>query len=402
MVVKMGYCVADLMYYHFLRPSLGLDYGLHPLTVDADVLELAKYVKNNKIILVYVEHGSTNVDSSIFVTAKNGVAIAVDNHLTNAPIEIDGSPVVIKNLIVVEVHEDYLYVIDYDSFSSDFDDGIDSHRRTQLTELRRIGKEKTGVPTSEEKKNVELKLQKVGVDQKSNTILYIVANTCTSRDYMSNVIGVCFVGQDVTTEKIVMDKFIRMEGDYNTIVQSLNPLIPPLFASDENACCSEWNAAMETLTGHMKHEVLEKVLPGDVFGGLCRLKDEDTLTKFMIFLYRAINGHDASDLPFGFFGKDGNLVEVHLTANKRVGEGGKVVGCFCFLQTSEQWSLNDRKRDGATLKRNDLAFGAGGKEEKEEEESGEDFDKCQCGCGLCLTKMDIGMFAESGQHPLLG
>ncbi|PWA87531.1 GAF domain-containing protein [Artemisia annua] len=208
----------------------------------------------------------------------------------------------------------------------------------------------------EEKKNVELKLQKVGVDQKSNTILYIVANTCTSRDYMSNVIGVCFVGQDVTTEKIVMDKFIRMEGDYNTIVQSLNPLIPPLFASDENACCSEWNAAMETLTGHMKHEVLEKVLPGDVFGGLCRLKDEDTLTKFMIFLYRAINGHDASDLPFGFFGKDGNLVEVHLTANKRVGEGGKVVGCFCFLQTSEQWSLNDRKRDGATLKRNDLAF----------------------------------------------
>ncbi|GJZ50516.1 hypothetical protein Tco_0604706 [Tanacetum coccineum] len=31
---------------------LGLDYGLHPLNVDADMLEMAKFVKDNKIILV--------------------------------------------------------------------------------------------------------------------------------------------------------------------------------------------------------------------------------------------------------------------------------------------------------------------------------------------------------------
>ncbi|GJX99079.1 hypothetical protein Tco_0356098 [Tanacetum coccineum] len=41
MVVKLGYGVADLMYYHFLIPRLGLDYGLHPLNVDVDVLEMA-------------------------------------------------------------------------------------------------------------------------------------------------------------------------------------------------------------------------------------------------------------------------------------------------------------------------------------------------------------------------
>ncbi|GKD36386.1 hypothetical protein Tco_1251895 [Tanacetum coccineum] len=52
MVVKLGYGVANLMYYTFFRPRLSLDYGLHPLTFDADVLELAKYVKDNKIILV--------------------------------------------------------------------------------------------------------------------------------------------------------------------------------------------------------------------------------------------------------------------------------------------------------------------------------------------------------------
>ncbi|GJS95354.1 mutator type transposase [Tanacetum coccineum] len=59
---------------------------------------MAKYVTDNKIILVYVEHESSNVDSSIFVTHKKGVAIAVDNHLRKAPIEIDSSPDMNRNL----------------------------------------------------------------------------------------------------------------------------------------------------------------------------------------------------------------------------------------------------------------------------------------------------------------
>ncbi|GJX64425.1 hypothetical protein Tco_0298768 [Tanacetum coccineum] len=64
----------------------GLDYGLHSLNVDADVLEMSKYVKDYKIILVYVEH-----ESSIFVTPKKGVSIAVNNHLRKCPIEFDSS-----------------------------------------------------------------------------------------------------------------------------------------------------------------------------------------------------------------------------------------------------------------------------------------------------------------------
>ncbi|KAI7730341.1 hypothetical protein M8C21_025098 [Ambrosia artemisiifolia] len=207
-----------------------------------------------------------------------------------------------------------------------------------------------------EEKNVELKLKKVGMHQQDKPIIYVMANTCTSR-YMNNIVGVCFVCQDVTDKKTIMDQFIRMEGDYNSIIRTLNPLIPPLFASNENACCSEWNAAMEELTGYMKHEVLGKVLPGEVFGGLCPLKDEDTMTKFMILLHKAIKGHDSSDLPFGFSGKDGNLVECYLTTNKRVGENGKVVGCFCFLKTKVQMSLGDDKNEQEfVLKRDDLAY----------------------------------------------
>ncbi|GKC10956.1 mutator type transposase [Tanacetum coccineum] len=66
MVVKLCYGVEDLMYCRFLIPSLGLNYGLHSLNVDADVLEMSKYVKDYKIMLVYVKHGSSIVDTSMF------------------------------------------------------------------------------------------------------------------------------------------------------------------------------------------------------------------------------------------------------------------------------------------------------------------------------------------------
>ncbi|GJY92803.1 hypothetical protein Tco_0508585 [Tanacetum coccineum] len=49
-------------------------------------------------------------------------------------------------ITVVEVYEHDLDVIDYESFGSDLDDGIDSDRRTQLRELKRIGKAKKQGP----------------------------------------------------------------------------------------------------------------------------------------------------------------------------------------------------------------------------------------------------------------
>nr|GEX46354.1 uncharacterized mitochondrial protein AtMg00810-like [Tanacetum cinerariifolium] len=231
------------------------EFCLHDLKDMVVKLEMASYMKDYKIILVYVEH-----ESSIFVTPKKEVSIAVDNHLRKGPIEIDTSPDVNRNLTpmchknltkewehvrskslsignsstvndlldleilfktngvglvrkfkevevdtnneseeesdtegdytsgsdskdsnydlkhdevfdddehiledvhvstnnfcftvdpkhdisigAVEVQEDDLDVIDYDSFGSDLDDGIDSERRIQLRELRRICKHK--------------------------------------------------------------------------------------------------------------------------------------------------------------------------------------------------------------------------------------------------------------------
>ncbi|KAK8664610.1 hypothetical protein V6N13_084390 [Hibiscus sabdariffa] len=203
----------------------------------------------------------------------------------------------------------------------------------------------------EEDKNVELKLRNFGPHPK-NSIVYIMVNACTSRDYTNDVVGVCFVGQDITSEKVVMDKFIRLQGDYTAIVQSLSPLIPPIFASDENACCSEWNAAMEKLTGCSRSEVIGKLLAGEIFGGLCLLKSQDSMTRFMILLYQGISGQDTEKFPFGFFDRKGNFVEAYLTANKRTDADGNIIGCFCFLQVivpGRQQATEEHKHESKEL-----------------------------------------------------
>ncbi|KAF8394682.1 hypothetical protein HHK36_020899 [Tetracentron sinense] len=183
----------------------------------------------------------------------------------------------------------------------------------------------------EEDKNVEIKLRTFSSQQLKKAV-FVVVNACCSKDYTNNIVGVCFVGQDVTGQKVVMDKFIRIQGDYKSIVQSPNPLIPPIFASDENTCCSEWNTAMEKLTGWARGDIMDKMLVGEVFGSCCRLKGPDALTKFMIVLHNAIGGQDTDKFPFAFFDRNGKYVQALLTANKRVNMEGQVIGAFCFLQ----------------------------------------------------------------------
>ncbi|CAN6289657.1 unnamed protein product [Urochloa humidicola] len=183
----------------------------------------------------------------------------------------------------------------------------------------------------EEDKNVEIKLKTFGPEQ-SNGPIFVIVNACSSRDYTKNIVGVGFVGQDVTGQKVVMDKFVNIQGDYKAIVHNPNPLIPPIFASDENTCCSEWNMAMEKLTGWSRSEVVGKLLIGEVFGNICRLKGPDALTKFMVVLHNAIGGQDYEKFPFSFFDKNGKYVQALLTANTRSKMDGKSIGAFCFLQ----------------------------------------------------------------------
>jgi phytochrome B len=83
---------------------------------------------------------------------------------------------------------------------------------------------------------VEIKLETYNSQKEKGTMILIV-NACSSRDVIENVVGIYFVGQDLTSHKFVCDTFTCIYGDYKTIVQNPNPLILPIFGFDEYGYC---------------------------------------------------------------------------------------------------------------------------------------------------------------------
>ncbi|KAI9177295.1 hypothetical protein LWI28_013348 [Acer negundo] len=146
-----------------------------------------------------------------------------------------------------------------------------------------------------------------------------------------------FVGQDITGQKLITDKYTRIQGDYVNIVRSPSALIPPIFMTDEHGRCMEWNDAMEKLSGLKREEATDRMLLGEVFtvnSFGCRVKNVDTLTKLRIILNRVIAGQDADKLLFGFFDQQGKYVEGLLSANKRTDAEGNLTGALCFLHVT--------------------------------------------------------------------
>ncbi|EPS59844.1 phytochrome [Genlisea aurea] len=189
-----------------------------------------------------------------------------------------------------------------------------------------------------EEQNVQFEIKTHGEKIESGPISLIV-NACASRDVKDNVVGVCFIAQDVTAQKTMTDKFTKIEGDYQTIIQNPNPLIPPIFGTDEFGWCTEWNAAMANISGWPRDEVINKMLLGEVFGindACCRLKNNETYLYLGIVLNNAVSGQGTEKASFGFFSRSGKYVECLLSVIKRIDGEESVTGVFCFLQIASQ------------------------------------------------------------------
>lgn len=183
-----------------------------------------------------------------------------------------------------------------------------------------------------EEKDVEVRLRTFGSLERNNSV--IVVNACCSRDVNENVTGICFIGQDVTLQKSIMDKYTQLQGDYTGIVRNHNHLIPPIFMMDEQGLCLEWNDAMEKLSALRKEEAIGRMLLGEVFttdSNGCQVKDHDTLITLRILLNKIIGGEDADKVCFKFLDRHGNCIDTLLSASPRTDAEGKVTGVLCFL-----------------------------------------------------------------------
>ncbi|VVB01541.1 unnamed protein product [Arabis nemorensis] len=61
-----------------------------------------------------------------------------------------------------------------------------------------------------EERGAEIRIRAFGPKRKSSPI-DLVVNTCCSRDTMNNVLGVCFIGQDVTGQKTLIENYSRVK-----------------------------------------------------------------------------------------------------------------------------------------------------------------------------------------------
>ncbi|KAL3651454.1 Phytochrome A1 [Castilleja foliolosa] len=185
-----------------------------------------------------------------------------------------------------------------------------------------------------EEQNVQFEIKTHGPRSESAPISLIV-NACASWDVKENAVGVCFIAQDITVQKSMMDKFTRIEGDYRAIVQNPNQLIPPIFGTDEFGWCSEWNAAMTKISGWRRDDVIDKMLLGEVFGtskACCRLKNQESYVNLGVVLNNTVTGQEPGKIQFGFFSRSGKYVDCLLCVSKKVDGDGAVTGLFCFLQ----------------------------------------------------------------------
>ncbi|KAK4386356.1 Phytochrome C, partial [Sesamum angolense] len=157
------------------------------------------------------------------------------------------------------------------------------------------------IEESKEEKNVEIKLKTFGAQEKNGPVI-LVANACCSRDVKENIVGICFVGQDVTAERMILDKYNRVQGDYVGIMRNPCPLIPPIFVMDEHGRCVEWNDAMQKLSGLKREQAIEQMLLGE--------------------------------MVFGFFDRQHKYVEALVSANRRTDSQGRITGVLCFLHVA--------------------------------------------------------------------
>jgi phytochrome A len=212
-----------------------------------------------------------------------------------------------------------------------------------------------------EEKEIRFEMKTHGSKREDGPVILVV-NSCASHDLHDHVVGVCFVAQDMTVHKLVMDKFTRVEGDYMAIVHNPNPLIPPIFGADQFGWCSEWNAAMTKLTGWHRDEVSDKMILGEVFdsnNASCRLKDRDAFVRLCIIINSTLAGEEAEKAPFGFFDRNGKYVECLLSVNRKENEDGVVTGVFCFIHVPSdelQHSLHVQQASEQTALRKLKAF----------------------------------------------
>nr|KAJ0226243.1 hypothetical protein LSAT_V11C100046640 [Lactuca sativa] len=92
-MLKLGYEVPPVIYYHYQLPNGDLDFGLRALGNDVDVLSLAQYIEHHKIIKVYTKHNETKL-LTYFMSPRVKPRVIIEEIADDVPLPKSNSAVV--------------------------------------------------------------------------------------------------------------------------------------------------------------------------------------------------------------------------------------------------------------------------------------------------------------------
>ena len=143
--------------------------------------------------------------------------------------------------------------------------------------------------------------------------------------------GLIMVGMDVTQQRRLMEDCARLAGDYSALV-SQSPT--PVLCMDVGGRITEWNRALEAVTGAAAQSVVGRKLLGDVIsaGGGMQLASEEMNTALSACLVNAVCGSSKESAAVLLKLADGRQVDLIITTQARRDGTGTVVGVFCFAQ----------------------------------------------------------------------
>ncbi|CAI9302900.1 unnamed protein product [Lactuca saligna] len=89
LMLKLGYEVPPIIYYHYQLPNGNLEFGLRALGNDIDVLSPAQYIEHHKIIKVYSKHNETKL-LTYFMSPRVKPRVIIEEIADDVPTTIVG------------------------------------------------------------------------------------------------------------------------------------------------------------------------------------------------------------------------------------------------------------------------------------------------------------------------
>ncbi|GKE60537.1 hypothetical protein Tco_1510904 [Tanacetum coccineum] len=126
-VQDLGYDSKQLIFYHFKLPNKSLDYGLRPLSCDADVVSLINIVETFKVVEVFIEYWLTSVDHHYLSPFKPSVEIKE----LNDDVELDASVVGQSR----EVTSSKRLALEYGHKNVNVEDSVCKYKKVEVDEV---------------------------------------------------------------------------------------------------------------------------------------------------------------------------------------------------------------------------------------------------------------------------